>query len=287
MRGTVAEAGEGGRPVRESCGRVISSLVCALDCLINVRQKGGEKRRPIPDRRQIARDVRAVWRKKRTSLLVAAARYKSFTSMVSTVFYHLTFVAGKLVSAVYCLCTGNDISIYALISKAAVLEVDLKPDSIICDFETVPIHAIQAVQGCYFHFCQAVHRKVSELELRARYRNDGETKGKSKCSWSPLFPQYSKFIRLLACLKQALRHMRFYELLKLLITEQGVVEMLISCLVSPDPAAVREGRAYNLKRTNMEDKHWVCRQVKKGCWSSMHTNLKVDTSSLIFCSSCR
>ncbi|KAL1236738.1 DNA topoisomerase 2-binding protein 1-A [Trichinella pseudospiralis] len=26
MRGTVAEAGEGGRPVRESCGRVISSL---------------------------------------------------------------------------------------------------------------------------------------------------------------------------------------------------------------------------------------------------------------------
>ncbi|KRY83909.1 hypothetical protein T4D_11972 [Trichinella pseudospiralis] len=96
------------------------------------------------------RDVRAVWRKKRTSLLVAAARYKSFTSMVSTVFYHLTFVAAaiklfKLVSAVYCLCTGNDISIYALISKAAVLEVDLKPDSIICDFETVPIHAIQAV----------------------------------------------------------------------------------------------------------------------------------------------
>ncbi|KRZ38157.1 hypothetical protein T4C_2106 [Trichinella pseudospiralis] len=55
--------------------------------------------------------------------------------------------------------------------------------------------------------------------------------------------------------------MRFYELLKLLITEQGVVEMLISCLVSPDPAAVREGRAYNLKRTNMEDKHWVCRQM--------------------------
>ncbi|KAL1236713.1 hypothetical protein TPS_09237 [Trichinella pseudospiralis] len=50
---------------------------------------------------------------------------------------------------------------------------------------------------------------------------------------------------------------------------------------------LREGRAYNLKRTNMEDKHWVCRQVKKGCWSSMHTNLKVDTSSLIFCSSCR
>ncbi|KRZ17217.1 hypothetical protein T4B_6527 [Trichinella pseudospiralis] len=42
---------------------------------------------------------------------------------------------------------------------------------------------------------------------------------------------------------------------------------------------VREGRAYNLKRTNMEDKHWVCRQVKKGCWSSMHTNLKVDTSN--------
>ncbi|KRX38348.1 hypothetical protein T05_10514 [Trichinella murrelli] len=74
------------------------------------------------------------------------------------------FVAGKLVPAVYCLCTGKDIATYgyifqALIDKAAVLEVDLNPDTIICDFETALIPAIRGyfpntrVQGCYFHFC--------------------------------------------------------------------------------------------------------------------------------------
>ncbi|XP_003377374.1 conserved hypothetical protein [Trichinella spiralis] len=76
------------------------------------------------------------------------------------------FVAGKLVPAVYCLCTGKDIGTYgyifqALIDKAAVLEVDLNPHTIICDFETALIPAIRGyfpntrVQSCYFHFCQA------------------------------------------------------------------------------------------------------------------------------------
>ncbi|KRY09650.1 hypothetical protein T12_14696 [Trichinella patagoniensis] len=50
------------------------------------------------------------------------------------------FVAGKLVPAVYCLCTGKDIGTYgfifqALINKAAVLRVNLHPETIICDFE--------------------------------------------------------------------------------------------------------------------------------------------------------
>ncbi|KRX70386.1 hypothetical protein T06_14717 [Trichinella sp. T6] len=70
------------------------------------------------------------------------------------------FVAGKLVPAVYCLCTGKDIGKYgyifqALIDKAAVLEVDLNPDTIICDFETDLIPAIrgyfpntQGREGC-------------------------------------------------------------------------------------------------------------------------------------------
>ncbi|XP_003382093.1 conserved hypothetical protein [Trichinella spiralis] len=82
------------------------------------------------------------------------------------------FVAGKLVPAVYCLCTGKDIGtcgyiFQALIDKAAVLEVVLNPDTIICDFETALIPAIRGyfpntrVQGCYFYFCQAVHRKVA------------------------------------------------------------------------------------------------------------------------------
>ncbi|KRY52801.1 hypothetical protein T03_6561 [Trichinella britovi] len=39
---------------------------------------------------------------------------------------------------------------------------------------------------------------------------------------------------------------------------------------------IHEGRVYNLKRTNMEDKQCVCRQVKKVCRCSIHTNLDVD-----------
>ncbi|KRY52797.1 hypothetical protein T03_5325 [Trichinella britovi] len=99
------------------------------------------------------------------------------------------FAAGKLVPAVYCLCTGKDIGTYgfifqALLNKVAVLEVNLNPQTIICDFETALIPAIQGylpntrVQGCYFHFCQAVHRKVGELGLKARYRTEEETRKK-------------------------------------------------------------------------------------------------------------
>ncbi|KRZ80170.1 hypothetical protein T10_289 [Trichinella papuae] len=55
------------------------------------------------------------------------------------------FVAGNLVPEIYCLCTGKDIGSYrfifeALLNKAAVLEIDLTPQMIICDFETALIY---------------------------------------------------------------------------------------------------------------------------------------------------
>ncbi|KRX34248.1 hypothetical protein T09_8281, partial [Trichinella sp. T9] len=58
------------------------------------------------------------------------------------------FAAAKLVPAVCCLCTDKDIGTYgfksqAIISRAAALEVDLNPDTNICDFETALIPAIQ------------------------------------------------------------------------------------------------------------------------------------------------
>ncbi|KRX53075.1 hypothetical protein T09_7520 [Trichinella sp. T9] len=68
--------------------------------------------------------------------------------------------------------------------KATILVVNLNPESIICDFETALIPAIQGyfpntrVQGCYFHFCQAVHRKVGELGLKTRYHQHEETRRK-------------------------------------------------------------------------------------------------------------
>ncbi|KRX76126.1 hypothetical protein T06_863, partial [Trichinella sp. T6] len=90
------------------------------------------------------------------------------------------FIAGKLVPLVYCLIVHKDLSTYReifdnLILKAAALGVVLQPQTVICDFETALIPALQGtfpgvnIQGCYFHFCQAVLRKVTDLGMRTSY----------------------------------------------------------------------------------------------------------------------
>ncbi|KRZ89181.1 hypothetical protein T08_3804 [Trichinella sp. T8] len=309
------------------------------------------------------------------------------------------FVAGKLVPAVYCLCTGKDIKTYgyifqALMDKAAALEVDLNPETIICDFETALIPAIRGyfpntrVQGCYFHFCQAVHRKVGELGLKTRYRTEEPTKRKIRMLLATAFlpvPHVNTGVSLLeagttgtlAALFQYFRqewmtderlplwnvynvnirtnnhlegwhnrlnrkagksHNGLYELLQLLIAEQGVMDTLIQQVLSgnatvgdlrrvnkvyaqkqrqvarytgeytnvllllllgtvkkhvdvAEPNIMRQynqymgGRSYNLlhqgkvyqvKHTNIEDKQWIRRQIEKGCRGSIHMNLDVD-----------
>ncbi|KRY09304.1 hypothetical protein T12_686 [Trichinella patagoniensis] len=66
-------------------------------------------------------------------------------------------------------------------------KISLIRQTIISDFQTALIPAVQGsfpgvhVQGCYFHFCQAVLRKVADLELRTRYLHEAETKKRSKC----------------------------------------------------------------------------------------------------------
>ncbi|KRY78338.1 hypothetical protein T4A_11359 [Trichinella pseudospiralis] len=68
----------------------------------------------------------------------------------------------------------------ALHSKAEELGVHLAPAKFVCDFETALIPSIQGnfpntrVQGCFFHFCQAVFRQVDWLGLRTDYINNQE-----------------------------------------------------------------------------------------------------------------
>ncbi|KRZ02765.1 hypothetical protein T11_11240 [Trichinella zimbabwensis] len=226
------------------------------------------------------------------------------------------FVAGKLVPAVYCLCTGKDIGTYgfifqALINKAAVLGVNLNPQTIICDFETALIPAIQGyfpntrVQGCYFHFCQAVHRKVGELGLKTRYRHDEETRRKIKMLLATAFlpvPQVNTGVSLLEtgttdnllALFQYFRqewmtherlplwnvhnvnirtnnhlegwhnrlnrkagktHNGLYELLQILIAEQGVMDTLIRQVLSGNATVGdlrRVNRVYVEKQQRVE-----------------------------------
>ncbi|KRX51856.1 hypothetical protein T09_12349 [Trichinella sp. T9] len=101
------------------------------------------------------------------------------------------FIAGKLVPLVYCLTVHKDLSTYCeifdnLILKAAALGLVLQPQTVICDFETALIPALQGtfpgvnIQGCYFHFCQAVLRKVTDLGMRTSYIHEAATKKKVK-----------------------------------------------------------------------------------------------------------
>ncbi|KRX12415.1 hypothetical protein T07_8104, partial [Trichinella nelsoni] len=146
------------------------------------------------------------------------------------------------------------------------LEVDLNPDTIICDFETALIPAIQGyfpntrVQGCYFHFCQAVHRKVGELGLKTRYRTEEETRRKIRMLLATAFlpvPHVNTGVSLLEAgttgtviylqepittwmegwhnqlnIKAAKGHNVLYELLQILIAEQGVTDTLIRQVLS-------------------------------------------------------
>ncbi|XP_003366967.1 conserved hypothetical protein [Trichinella spiralis] len=203
------------------------------------------------------------------------------------------FKEGKLIPLVYCLTVRKDLPSYReifdnLILKAAALGVVLQPQTVICDFETALIPAVQAsfpgvqIQGCYFHFCQAVLRKVAELELRTRYLHEAETKNKIKMlmataflplpevpaavdllgrnvtglisalfdyfrrEWMtpnmlPLWNVYNVHTRTnnhLQCWHLKMNrhsgkhHLSFYELLQLLIDEQGSTETLIQQVTS-------------------------------------------------------
>ncbi|KRX40420.1 hypothetical protein T05_810, partial [Trichinella murrelli] len=130
--------------------------------------------------------------------------------------------------------------------------VVLQPQTVICDFETALIPAVQAsfpgvqIQGCYFHFCQAVLREVAELGLRTRYLHEGETKKKIKMLMATAFlplPEVPAAVELLGrnvtegwhlkMNRQAGKHhLSFYEPLQLLIDEQGSTETLIQQVTS-------------------------------------------------------
>ncbi|KRZ88636.1 hypothetical protein T08_4538 [Trichinella sp. T8] len=208
------------------------------------------------------------------------------------------FVASKLVPAVYCLCTGKDIKTYgyifqALMDKAAALEVDLNPETIICDFETALIPAIRGyfpntrVQGCYFHFCQAVHRKVGELGLKARYRTEEPTKRKIRMLLATAFLpvlHVNTGVSLLEAgttgnllaLFQYFRQERKFSFFVLFVAfvMSVVPELRLVPNCCGGMSLVHEGRVYKLKRAARK-KYWRCSKDKKGCGGAIWTNLDV------------
>ncbi|KRZ52395.1 Ragulator complex protein LAMTOR3 [Trichinella nativa] len=117
--------------------------------------------------------------------------FKIVPSWYQQLFTLHVFLRGKLLPVVYCLTVRKDLPTYSRIfevlhSKAEELGVQLEPAKFVCDFETALIPAIQGnfpntrVQGCFFHFCQAVLRQVGRLGLRTDYMNNQEVRKKVK-----------------------------------------------------------------------------------------------------------
>jgi len=68
-----------------------------------------------------------------------------------------------------------------LVERASDLfRVDLEPRVVVTDFEKAAMNAFAeiftnvTVNGCHFHLCQSVLRKVNELGLKSTYERDAE-----------------------------------------------------------------------------------------------------------------
>jgi hypothetical protein len=88
----------------------------------------------------------------------------------------------RVIPLVFCLLNGKQVGQYRKILrhiKRKTLRVSgqpFDPQKLVCDFEAAIIAAIQMelpntrVQGCYFHLCQSLWRKVQEIGLAGPYR---------------------------------------------------------------------------------------------------------------------
>ena len=90
---------------------------------------------------------------------------------------------GKQIPFAYCLLPGKSRGIYLrafelVKQKSRTLGCIMSPAEILTGFELAIIQEIELsfpssqVNGCFFHFTQAVNRKISKLGLQIAYRAD-------------------------------------------------------------------------------------------------------------------
>ena len=109
--------------------------------------------------------------------------FKSVPHLYRQLFSIHAFEGDKLIPLIYCLLSAKTRVIYSelfrsLKDNASDLKVVLSPELVTCDFESGLIASIRlefptaSIRGCYFHFCQAVYRKVQVLGLSEFYINE-------------------------------------------------------------------------------------------------------------------
>lgn len=100
-----------------------------------------------------------------------------------TLFYQLftvhALVNGRTVTCIYALLQNKTQDTYTkLFNILTTLNANLKPTSVMIDFEMAVINSLEIVfpesevKGCFFHLSQNIYRKIQENGLQQRYQED-------------------------------------------------------------------------------------------------------------------
>ena len=107
------------------------------------------------------------------------------TPLLSDIHHHAA-THGRHIPLVYCLLPNKRQDTYERVFQILEekvrlsLQHDLSLSSLLTDFELAIIQVVRAVlpatstKGCYFHFCQALHRKIQQLDLQVEYQQNNE-----------------------------------------------------------------------------------------------------------------
>lgn len=102
-------------------------------------------------------------------------------SIFSQMFSIHCIINTKVIPLVYALLPNKSKKTYiTLLNQLLELEANLKPVSVMSDFEKASICAFEEtfpgvrIRGCFFHFHQAIYRKIQQLGMKSRYDQDSE-----------------------------------------------------------------------------------------------------------------
>ena len=102
--------------------------------------------------------------------------FRSSPNMFSQLFIIHTLVHGHVRPMLYCLLPAKDTAVYTLLfhlicDKAREFGLEFRPDVVWVDYEAAITRSIRyvlrgtVIKGCYFHYCQALHRSYSREGL--------------------------------------------------------------------------------------------------------------------------
>ncbi|KAG8180604.1 hypothetical protein JTE90_018222 [Oedothorax gibbosus] len=111
----------------------------------------------------------------------ADGTFKTSPNLFTQLYTIHAIVKNENVPVLFALLPSKSEAIYKkLFNAIKSLNPQLNPQTILLDFERAAMNAFLAsfptasVRGCFFHFSQAIWRKIQAIGLQAKYANDGD-----------------------------------------------------------------------------------------------------------------